>query len=407
LKKRTHITLIGLNFFPENTAIGLYSTQLAQYLEEQDIQLDVITAFPYYPQWKITAEYQDKPSYLKEELGTINLYRYKQYVPGKPTFLKRIIHILSFTWGSFWNLWKIKNCDIVISIVPFTSSTLLGYVQKKRFNAKSWIHIQDFEFDAAFQSGLTKSGEQKGGLVYRFLMQLEKSLFSRADRVSTISHMMLEKLKKKTTASTYFLPNWIDEKQINPAFAKAHSYLKSSKFKILYSGNIGDKQDWGFFMRFVEVIDFERFEIVIVGDGAKRTWLEEEIKSYSGITLYPPVPYEDLSDLLCSADVHILFQKPEVVDTVMPSKILGMMASAKPSIITGHKQSEVAQAMTISEGGYYSSEKGIETVLKQLNTLVNDAILTQEMGKKARKYVTSNFAKDQILSTFLQELTQL
>jgi len=365
LKKRTHITLIGLNFFPENTAIGLYSTQLAQYLEMHDIKLDIITAFPYYPQWKIASEYQDKPSYLKEELGTINLYRYKQYVPGKPTFLKRIIHILSFTWGSFWNLWKIKNCDIVISIVPFTSSTLLGYVQKKRFNAKSWIHIQDFEFDAAFQSGLTKSGEQKGGLVYRFLMQLEKSLFSRADRVSTISHMMLEKLKKKTTASTYFLPNWIDEKQINPAFAKA------------------------------------------VGDGAKRTWLEEEIKSYSGITLYPPVPYEDLSDLLCSADVHILFQKPEVVDTVMPSKILGMMASAKPSIITGHKQSEVAQAMTISEGGYYSSEKGIETVLKQLNTLVNDAILTQEMGKKARKYVTSNFAKDQILSTFLQELTQL
>ncbi len=407
MKKRTHITLIGLNFFPENTAIGLYSTQLAQYLEMHDIKLDIITAFPYYPQWKIASEYQDKPSYLKEELGTINLYRYKQYVPGKPTFLKRIIHILSFTWGSFWNLWKIKNCDIVISIVPFTSSTLLGYVQKKRFNAKSWIHIQDFEFDAAFQSGLTKSGEQKGGLVYRFLMQLEKSLFSRADRVSTISHMMLEKLKKKTTASTYFLPNWIDEKQINPAFAKAHSYLKSSKFKILYSGNIGDKQDWGFFMRFVEVIDFERFEIVIVGDGAKRTWLEEEIKSYSGITLYPPVPYEDLSDLLCSADVHILFQKPEVVDTVMPSKILGMMASAKPSIITGHKQSEVAQAMTISEGGYYSSEKGIETVLKQLNTLVNDAILTQEMGKKARKYVTSNFAKDQILSTFLQELTQL
>jgi colanic acid biosynthesis glycosyl transferase WcaI len=407
LKKKTHITLIGLNFFPENTAIGLYSTQLAQYLEAHDVQLDVITAFPYYPQWKIASEYQDKPSYHKEKLGTINLYRYKQYVPANPTFLKRIIHILSFTWGSFWNLWKIKKCDIVISIVPFTSATLLGYIQKKRFKAKSWIHIQDFEFDAAFQSGLTKSGEQKGGLIYRCLMQLEKSLFSRADRVSTISHMMLEKLKKKTTAPTYFLPNWIDEKQIDPAFAKAHPYLTHSKYKILYSGNIGDKQDWDFFMKVVDAIDFDRFEIVIVGDGAKRGWLEKEIKSHPGITLYPPVPYEDLSDLLCSADVHILFQKPEVVDTVMPSKILGMMASAKPSIITGHAQSEVAQAMTVSGGGYYSSEKGIEVVMEQLETLISNSNLSEKMGVKAREYVVSNFAKDKILTTFLEQLSQL
>jgi len=65
LKKHTHITLIGLNFYPESTAIGLYSTQLAQYLEDRNIQLDVITAFPYYPQWEIAQEYQNKTSYLK------------------------------------------------------------------------------------------------------------------------------------------------------------------------------------------------------------------------------------------------------------------------------------------------------------------------------------------------------
>ncbi|WP_299208249.1 WcaI family glycosyltransferase [uncultured Dokdonia sp.] len=407
MKKRTHITLIGLNFYPESTAIGLYSTQLAQYLEDHNIQLDVITAFPYYPQWKIASDYQDKPSYLKEELGTINLYRYKQYVPANPTFFKRIIHILSFTWGSFWNLWKIKECDIVISIVPFTSATLLGYIQKKRFKAKSWIHIQDFEFDAAFQSGLTKSGEQKGGVVYRFLMWIEKSLFSKADKVSTISHTMIEKLKKKTTAPTYFLPNWIDEKQINPAFAKAHPYLTSQKFKILYSGNIGDKQDWDFFLKFAKAIDEKQFEIIIVGDGSKRVWLEEEIKSYSGITLYPPVPYEELSDLLCSADVHILFQKPEVVDTVMPSKILGMMASAKPSIITGHPQSEVATSMSLSQGGYYSSEKEVHTVINQLDALANSPEVSKKMGIKARDYVVSNFAKNQILDSFLKELSQL
>ena len=407
MKTATNITLIGLNFYPESTAIGLYSTQLAQYLEAKGYTIDVITAFPYYPQWKIAEEYQDKSSYLKEELGNINLYRYKQYVPAQPTFSKRILHIISFTWGSFWNLWKIKKCDIVISIVPFTSATFLGYVQKRRFNAKSWIHIQDFEFDAAFQSGLTSTGEHKGGFIYKLLMGLEKHLFSKADRVSTISHTMLKKLETKTTSPTYFLPNWIDEKAINPAFAKAHPYLLAPKFKILYSGNIGDKQDWEFFKRLISQLDFERFEIVIVGDGAMRSQLVEEIKDIHGIHWYPPVPYEALSDLLCSADVHILFQKAEVLDTVMPSKILGMMASAKPSIITGHPDSEVASTMQSSKGGFYSSQEDVATVLNQLDTLASNPEKAKEIGIGARDYVVTHFSKEEILSRFVAALSEI
>ena len=83
MKKRTHITLIGLNFYPESTAIGLYSTQLAQYLEIHDIQLDVITAFPYYPQWKIASEYQNKSIVLTDDVlnsGTTLIYGIKHFL---------------------------------------------------------------------------------------------------------------------------------------------------------------------------------------------------------------------------------------------------------------------------------------------------------------------------------------
>jgi len=403
----THITLIGLNFYPESTAIGLYSTQLAQYLEEQGMHIDVITAFPYYPEWEIAAAYKEKKRYIQEDLGTIKVYRYKQYVPAQPTFFKRIIHILSFTWGSFWNLWKIKKCDIVISVVPFTSSTFLGYIQKRRFKAKSWIHIQDFEFDAAFQSGLTSQGEKKGGFIYNLLMRLEKSLFSRADVVSTISQTMLKKLRNKTSSPIYFLPNWIDGEGMNPAFAKAHPHLQSSKFKILYSGNIGDKQDWVFFKQFAERLDYNKYEVIIVGAGARLSQLSQDIEQLKGVTLHPPVPYEELNDLLCSADVHILFQKAEVLDTVMPSKILGMMASATPSIITGHPDSEVATTMELSGGGFYSSDAGVETVLTQLKVLSQDSENAKDIGIKARKFVLKHFSKNEILSQFVTALKQL
>lgn len=405
--KNKKITIIGLNFFPESTAIGLYSTQLAQYLETQGAYIEVITAFPYYPQWEIAENYKRKPTFLKEKLGSINIYRYKQYTPANPTFLKRIIHIIDFTFGSFINLWKIKECDIVISIVPFTSSGFLGYIQKKRFKAKSWIHIQDFEFDAAFQSGLAKSNHKKPSLIYRLLMAVERSVYNKADKVSTISHLMLQKLNSKTKTTTYFLPNWIDEKQIDPSISKQHPYLKTSKFKILYSGNIGDKQDWKFFMEFLNEIDPNRFEVVLVGDGSMRKQLEKDIAPFKNVSLYPPVPYEELSDLLCSADVHFLFQKEEVLDTVMPSKILGMMASAKPSIITGHPNSEVKKVIEESNGGFYISGSNLQEVLKSLETICLQKEKALQIGIKAREYVVNNFAKDKILSRFINELEQL
>ena len=104
---------------------------------------------------------------------------------------------------------------------------------------------------------------------------------------------------------------------------------------------------------------------------------------------------------------HILFQKAEVLDTVMPSKILGMMASATPSIITGHPDSEVATTMELSGGGFYSSDAGVETVLTQLKVLSQDSENAKDIGIKARKFVLKHFSKDEILSQFVTALKQL
>ena len=333
----------------------------------------------------------------------MDIIRYKQYVPKKPTFFKRIIHLTDFTFGSFVNLYKIKKSDLVISIVPFTSSILLGYIQKKRFKTPLWVHIQDFEFDAALQTGMGK----KKNVVFSMLFKLEKWLFSKADITSTISQSMLKRLSEKTQTEQFFLPNWIDENAINPSnHNQLHPYLSSKKTKVLYSGNIGDKQDWEVFIKFCHDLDNDKFEIIVVGDGSKKTWLLEKIKSLENVNYYPPVPYKDLSNLLCSADIHVLFQKPEVLDTVMPSKVLGMMASAKPSILIGNRESEVKTILEISNGGlYYSKYSG--RLIDDMNMLIKNNDLCNSMGNNARDYVIENFSKKTILSNMVEKLHNL
>lgn len=404
LKKEilNNITIIGVNYYPEDSAIGLYTTQKAEFLASNGYNVSVITGFPYYPQWKIRTDYENKNRWFKEILNGVTVYRYKQYVPFNPSFTKRIVHLLSFTIGSFFNLFKIEKPQYVICIVPFTSSILLGWFLKLRFKAKLWIHVQDFEFDAALQTGVGKNKN----IFFSLLFKLEKWLFSKANLASTISFSMQKRLSHKTESEQFFLPNWIDEEKINPDTAKPHSYLQSDKIKILYSGNIGDKQDWDVFIKFCKAIDSNKYEIIVVGDGAKKDSLIKDISNFNNVYYYPPVPYEELSDLLCSADVHILFQKPDVIDTVMPSKVLGMMASAKPSIIIGNPKSEVKSIFEASEAGLYSS-KYSEGLIEGLNDLTKNQEDLVCKGRKARAYVIENFSKQKILSNMLIKLKAL
>jgi len=396
------ITIIGINYYPEDSAIGLYTTQKAEYLLNQGFDVTVITGFPYYPQWKIREDYKYKPYLIKESINGVTVLRSKQYVPNNPTFSKRIIHLLSFTFGNFINLFKVTKPDIVISVVPFTTSVLLGWFLKLRYKSKLWVHIQDFEFDAAIDSGLLNGNAKR---IFKSLLWMEKKLLNKADVVSTISHGMIKKLNSKSRTKSYYLTNWIDVSLFDLKENKIHPYLQSKKFKILYSGNIGAKQDWNFFIDFVNQLkNMDNIEVVVVGEGAEKDKVVSALQEFQFIKHYNLVPFEELPALLSSADLHVLFQKTDVIDTVMPSKLLGMMASGKPSIVTGNMKSEVATVLAESSGGYYFEAKSLQEIIDCVNILSEDENLCKTMGANAKKYVQEKFSQQEVLDKFVKEL---
>ena len=400
---KNKITIVGINFWLEDTAIGLYTYQLANFYREQGLEVNVITGFPYYPEWRINSEYRSKKTYYEESINGIKIYRFKQYVPKKPIFFKRILHLLHFTLGSFINLFKIKKTDVVLCVVPFIGCVLIGKFLAKLKGAKLWVHIQDFEFDAVRDSNLVDKKTDKN-IIFRMLFYVESKLLNSADLLSTISFSMLKKLKGKTKIKIEkkLLPNWVDQNFIVPEGHKKHLYLKSDKFKILYSGNIGEKQDWDFFIKFAKELDKEKdIQIIVVGNGSKRYWLEEKLLDLENIWFYNPVAYSELSDLLCSADLHILFQKVNLIDTVMPSKILAMMASKRPSLITGSLKSEVAKVIIESKGGKFFETNTTKDVLNYVYELKSNKKLINNYGENSRSYIVDKFSKNQILNQFI------
>lgn len=399
-----NIVIFGINYYPEDSAIGLYTTQKSEYLVKKGYNVTVVTGFPYYPQWKIYEAYKKKSMFYEENINGVRVIRFKQFVPEKPTFFNRILLLLTFTIGSFFNLFKISKPSLVISVIPFTSSVLLGLFLKIRYQAKLWIHIQDFEFDAAVESGILN----KKTFFFKVLIWIEKKLLNSADRVSTISHGMIKILKRKTNSSTYYLPNWIDTSLFSEKFTAKHHLLKSKKFKILYSGNIGVKQDWSLFADLIkELRDYHDIEFIIVGDGAEKDNFVKKVINFPSVKYNTLVPYSDLPKLLASTDMHILLLKSDVIDTVMPSKLIGMMASGKPSIVTGNLKSEVNKVIKQSNGGFYLDGKSIDDIKKHILLLKENDKLINEIGQNASVFINRYYSKDVILGNFLKEINTL
>lgn len=71
------------------------------------------------------------------------------------------------------------------------------------------------------------------------------------------------------------------------------------------------------------------------------------------------------------------------------------MASAKPSIVTGHKESEVKHNFEISNGGFYFyDEKSLEQITNKIQQLIESPQDSKEIGENARKFIIDKFFND-------------
>ena len=49
----SHITIVTQYYWPEHVGIAPYSTRLAEHLAERGAAVNVVTAMPHYPSWRI------------------------------------------------------------------------------------------------------------------------------------------------------------------------------------------------------------------------------------------------------------------------------------------------------------------------------------------------------------------
>src|SRR6185437_6951691 len=155
------ILLHGINYSPELTGIGKYSGEMAEWLAARGHGVRVVTAPPYYPAWRVRRDYRAW-SY-KTEPGTmpdgVRVYRCPVYVPRRPSGRTRLLHLGSFMLSSLPIMLSQTHWrpDVVLTVEPTLMSSVAGLMAARMAEAVAWLHIQDFEVDAAYVLGLLAS----------------------------------------------------------------------------------------------------------------------------------------------------------------------------------------------------------------------------------------------------------
>jgi colanic acid biosynthesis glycosyl transferase WcaI len=403
-----NVLVLGINYAPEMVGIGPYTAGMAQFLAQAGHAVTTVCAKPYYPQWKVDPAFAGGGTCITEEHG-VRVIRVPTYVPSQPSGLRRLAQHMSFAvrarHAMVAEARRLKP-DVIIGIAPSLISMTAARDAARRTGAKLWLHLQDFEVEAAFATGLLRSRGMLAIAAGRF-----EAWALKADRLSTISPQMCAKLIEKGVSHERVVEfrNWADVDKVVPLDGPSpyrSEWEIERKHVALYSGNIANKQGIEIIVEAAKSLQHRRdLMFLICGDGPSKSELILRSAGLDNIEFRDLQPKERLSDLLGLATVHLLPQIAEAADLVLPSKLTNILASGRPVVATASAGTGLADEV---EGcGICTPPQDLPALTAGIVKILDDDALRDRLGLAARRRAVERWSRVSILKEFMNELTSL
>lgn len=332
------LLIVGLNYAPEPIGIAVYTSGMAEALAAEGHEVRVIAGQPYYPAWRIADGHRAWAFSVGVENG-VSVLRVPHYIPARPASARRLLHHASFAatallpavWtGLSW------RPDVVLTVAPSLIAAPVARLAALVGGASSWVHVQDFEVEAGFATGLLNDAGRLGRLARWF----EGAVLRSFERVSSISPEMCRRLEAKKVERERIseFHNWADVEAVRPMTGPSpyrREWNIETEHVALYAGNIANKQGIDIVLDTARLLRQRRdLSFVICGEGPNRSALEERAHGLGNVQFRDLQPRERLHELMGLATLHLLPQLAGAADLVLPSKLANMLASGRPVVAT-------------------------------------------------------------------------
>lgn len=394
-----NLLLLGLNYAPEPVGIGPYTTGLATALAARGHRVSVVAGTPYYPQWKLFEGFANRRSTSTED--GVEITRVPHYIPAEPSGPRRILHHVTFAASALGPSLAIAGGrpDLVFTVAPSLIAVPVAALAARRAGAPLWLHVQDFEVEAAFATGLLDEASWVARLGYA----VEDLILRRADFASSISPQMCAKLIAKGFAPDQVceLRNWSNA-SFDFAAADSGQYRREwglgNRKVVLYSGNIANKQGLEIVIEAARWLAHRKDLIfVICGEGPNRANLMAQAEGLTNIQFHDLQPAARMADFLSLAAVHVLPQIVGAADLVLPSKLTNILASGRPVVATA--QPETGLYNEVDGCGICTPPGKTKPLAEAIARLVDEPELAQRLGAAGRLRAQERWSQSAIVDS--------
>jgi colanic acid biosynthesis glycosyl transferase WcaI len=355
---------------------------------------------PFYPEWRIWPRYRGRP-WQREHIDGVDILRSWHFVRPNPSTATRIAHEASLSLFALPNLIRVlRGAREVYVVTPALSYAFLGSVIAALLRVRRVLVVKDVMPDAAIELGMMRNR-----LVIEASRALARWTYRLANEIHTLGEGMRRRIARLAgdSGKIRIVVDTVDPEELMPVprsdneFRRRH--VPEGTFAVLHTGNMGQKQDLDLILDAAAALRSDpSFRFYVFGDGAaKARFLARKRKL--GLGNVSHFPLQDrwlLRHMLCGADVVLVSQVPEVVDIVVPSKLITSMAAGAMVVVAAARMSEAARLVRECRGGITipaSDDHALVTVLRRVRDREID---TAAFRRRAREFAVRTFGREAV-----------
>ncbi|MGB3024324.1 glycosyltransferase family 4 protein [Paradevosia shaoguanensis] len=401
------ILIVSQYFWPENFRVNDLSADLV----ERGHSVTVLAGLPNYPDGVVFPDYLADP-------GAFAAYRGADVVrvpllPRGNGGLQLMLNYLSFAvTASLLGPFKLRGRPFDAIFVFQGSPVTVGFpaiVLKWLKKAPIALWVLDL-----WPQSLKAVGAVQSGFVLGMIDRLVTFIYRNCDMVLGQSRSFLPELTRHVVdpKKVSYLPSWSDAtpEQSAPLTPAAEVEQRQDQFSIVFTGNIGEAQDFGAVLEAAELLREQAVRWIIVGDGRQADWLRSQIVA-RGLTeqvvMPGRFPLERMPSFFAHADALLVCLKASPVFAMtIPGKVQSYLAAGLP--ILAMLDGEGAAVIKASKAGYAAPAGDAAALAQSVRDLM--ALPPAErhrMGQLGAEYAAKEFDRNTLLSRIETTLSDL
>ena len=165
-------------------------------------------------------------------------------------------------------------------------------------------------------------------------------------------------------------------------------------FVLLYAGNLGRAQELATLIEGADRLRGDpRVHLLVVGDGAGRPWLEQEVRArgLGNVTLLGPRPRAEQQEFLAACDLGLVPLVAGMWGVSVPSRLYNFLAAGRPVIGVVEPGSEVDRVVREHGAGWSVPPGDVEGFVAAVRAAAADPVALAAMGRRARHAVDAHY----------------